>query len=168
LLCTSPLRLSALKRASSYWPLDPAILLASIHALFPRFSRISRVCFCVLSWIFFLEGNRNPSRRTSRPLAQFWQNPSWHMSTRATSVPHLVHLGKCVPYKLYQHCCLLGYLPLGGESSPRCKFVFSFGHELLLRHCEVCTALFATIVDHMLALEFDQLDESRMLTVHRR
>jgi hypothetical protein len=27
--------------------------------------------------------------------------------------------------------------------------------------------LFATIVDYMLALEFDKLDESRMLTVHR-
>jgi len=40
-------------------------------------------------------------------------------------------------------------------------------HELLLRHCEVCTALFTTIVDHMLTLEFDQPDESRMLTVHR-
>ena len=27
--------------------------------------------------------------------------------------------------------------------------------------------MFATIVDHMFALEFDQLDKSRMLTVHR-
>jgi hypothetical protein len=47
------------------------------------------------------------------------------------------------------------------------KSVFSLGHELLLRYCEVCAAQFAPIVDDMLALEFDQPDKARMLTVHR-
>ena len=37
------------------------------------------------------------------------------------------------------------------------KFVFSLSHELLLRHWDVCAALFATIVDHVLALELEML-----------
>ena len=35
------------------------------------------------------------------------------------------------------------------------KSVFSLGPELLIRYCEVRAALFTTIVDDMLALEFD-------------
>lgn len=34
------------------------------------------------------------------------------------------------------------------------KFAFSLGHELLLRHCDVCAALFTAIADDTLALEF--------------
>jgi len=45
------------------------------------------------------------------------------------------------------------YLLVEYSFMPR-KFVFSLGHELLLRHCEVCTALFATIVNDVLALGF--------------
>jgi hypothetical protein len=47
------------------------------------------------------------------------------------------------------------------------KLVFSLSHELLLRQCEVCAALFATIVDDMLTLELYKLHKSRMRTIHR-
>jgi hypothetical protein len=37
----------------------------------------------------------------------------------------------------------------------------------LFRHRHVCVSYFAAIAHDMFALEFDQLDESRMLAVHR-
>jgi len=46
------------------------------------------------------------------------------------------------------------------------KSVFSPGHELLLRYCDVCAAEFAPIVDYMLALELYELHKSGMRTVY--
>ena len=53
----------------------------------------------------------------------------------------------------------------GLASMPR-KLVFSLGHELLLLHCDVCTALFAPVVDDTLALELYKLHKSLVRTIH--